>query len=118
MPDRHDLGVFSADQIQALSLLFLTVNDRAAGMGLAFFGFCDVLNGWLIFRSTFLPRWLGALSIICGLGWTTFASPTLGYHLFNYLAVLGLLGSVAMIGWLLVKGVNEERWKEQNALQA
>src|SRR5438477_103001 len=78
----------------------------------------NVLIGWLIFRATVLPRWLGALSIICGLGWTTFASPTLGYHLFNYLAVCGLLGSVAMIGWLLVKGVNEERWKEQNGLHA
>lgn len=114
----HYLGVFRADQLQALSLLFLTFNDRAAGMSLAFFGFCDALNGWLMIRSTFLPRWLGALSIICALGWTTFVSPTLGYHLINYLAVLGLLGSVAMIGWLLVKGVNEERWKEQNGLQA
>jgi len=47
------------------------------------------------------------------LGWLTFLSPTLGYRLFPYLAGVGLLGATALILWLLVFGVNEQRWKEQ-----
>jgi len=114
LPDRAStqyLHVFSAEQLQAMSLVFLSVNDRAAGMGLAFFGFCDTLNGWLIVKSTFLPRWLGVITLIGGLGWMTFAYPPLGSRLFLPLALYGLAGSLVMIGWLLVKGVDEERWK-------
>jgi len=44
-------------------------------------------------------------------GWLTFLSPTLGFRLFYYVAPFGLLGSLAFIAWLLVVGVNEERWK-------
>jgi Domain of unknown function (DUF4386) len=109
----HYLTVFSPEQLRALSLLFLTVNDRAAGVALAFFGFYTVLTGYLVFRSTFLPRVLGVLSILAGLGWLTYLSPPLGYRLFPYLAALGLLGAVAKILWLLVFGVNEQRWNEQ-----
>ena len=109
----HYLSVFSSEQLQALALLFLKVNDRGAAMALVFFGFYALLTGYLIIRSTFLPRILGVVSVIAGLGWLSFLYVPLGYRLFPYVAAFGLLGAVALVFWLLVFGVNEPRWKEQ-----
>jgi hypothetical protein len=109
----HYLSVFSAPQLQALALLFLKVNDRGAGIALAFFGFYAILTGYLIIKSTFLPRILGVVSVVAGFGWLTFLYPPLGYRLFFYIAPVGLLGAVALMIWLLVFGVNEQRWKQQ-----
>lgn len=107
------LSGFSAEQLQTLALVLLKVNDQGAAMALAFFGFSTVLNGYLIFRSTFLPRWLGVLSLVAGLGWLTFLYLPLGYRAFPFVALLGLVGSAATIFWFLVFGVSEQRWKEQ-----
>jgi hypothetical protein len=107
------LSVFNAEQLQALSLLLLKVNDQGAAIGLVFFGFYAVLKGYLIIKSTFLPRILGALAVLAGLGLLCFLHMPLGYRLFPYIALLGLLGAVPQILWLLVVGVNEQRWKEQ-----
>ena len=109
----HYLSVFSVEQLQALALLFLKVNDRGAGIALVFFGFYAILTGYLIIKSTFLPRILGALSVVGGLGWLTFLYPPLGGRLFPFLAIFAILGAASLIFWLLVKGVNEQRWKEQ-----
>jgi hypothetical protein len=108
----HYLNVFNPEQLQALALLFLRVNDEAAGIALAFFGFYALLTGYLVFRSTFLPRVLGVVSAVAGLGWLTFLSPTLGYSLFYYLAAFGLLGSLLLIFWLLVERSGQRSTKQ------
>jgi hypothetical protein len=109
----HYLSVFSLDQLQALALLFLKVNDHAAAIALAFFGFYALLNAYLVIRSTFLPRILGWLAIPAGLGLLTYMYQPLGYRLFPIIAAFGLLAAVPKILWLIVVGVNEERWREQ-----
>lgn len=82
---------------------------------LVFFGFYCLLIGYLIFRSTFLPRILGVLMAIAGLGWLTFLWPSLAAYLTPYVFAPGFLGEGALTLWLLVIGVNEQQWKEQAA---
>jgi len=107
------LRVFGPEQLKVLALLFLKVNDRGAGIALAFFGFHVLLNGYLIIRSTFLPRIFGVLSVLAGAGWLTFLYPPLGSRLFLYVALFALAEAAALILWLLAFGVDEQRWLEQ-----
>jgi hypothetical protein len=79
---------------------------------LVFFGPYCLLLGYLIFRSTFLPRVLGVLMALAGLGWLIYLSPLEAY-LSTYLKVLGFLAEMSLMLWLLVKGVNAQLWKEQ-----
>jgi len=107
------LDSFKREQLDSLALLFLQINDQGAAIALLFFGFGTLLKGYLVLRSTFLPRFLGVLAIAGGLGWLTFLWPPLGRQLFLYVAAVGLFGSLATIGWFLVVGVDEERWRAQ-----
>jgi len=108
------LSAFSAEQLQALAFVFLRLNAYAFDIYLVFFGLWCVLIGFLIFRSTFLPRILGVLLAISGLGWMINLSPSLASHLFiPYIAVASALGEIPLFLWLLVFGVNAQRWKQQ-----
>jgi hypothetical protein len=109
----HYLSVFSGQQLSAVALLFLRVNDIGAGIALVFFGFYAILKGYLVIRSTFLPRVLGWLAVLGGIGWLAYLSPPFGDRVFSSIAVFGIIGALANIGWLLVFGVNEQRWREQ-----
>jgi hypothetical protein len=111
-------GGFSESQLESIALFLLQLNDQGAGIALAFFGFSTVLHGWLIMKSTFLPKWIGILSLVGGIGWLSFLSPPLGLRLFPIIAVVGIVGSLATIVWLLVVGVNEQRWLEQAEVAA
>ena len=84
---------------------------------LVFFGPYCLLLGFLIFRSTFLPRILGVLMVCAGLGWLIYMSP-LANHLTTYLKILGFLAEASLMLWLIVKGVNVQRWKEQASAAA
>jgi hypothetical protein len=96
---------------QGLSLTLLKVNDLGAATALAFFGFSTLLAGYLVFRSTYLPRWLGIIGMIAGLGWLTFIYPPLGYRLFIFVALVGLAAAAAKIFWLIVFGLNEANFR-------
>jgi Domain of unknown function (DUF4386) len=80
---------------------------------LVFFGFYCLLIAYLIFRSTFLPRTLGVLMAFGGLCWLTFLSPLLADYLSAYNMAPAILAEVMLTVWLLVVGVNAQRWKEQ-----
>ena len=109
------LSVFTVEQVHALAYMFLKLNGQAYGIGLVFFGFYCALIGYLIFRSTFLPRVLGVLMALTGLGWLTFLSPPFAKYLSDYLPIVGILGEGSLTLWLLAFGVNPQRWNEQAA---
>src|SRR5271170_1495438 len=79
---------------------------------LVFFGPYCMLLGYLIFRSKFLPRILGVLMALAGLGWLIFLTP-LANRLSIYLKAVGFLAELSLCLWLVLKGVNAQRWKEQ-----
>jgi hypothetical protein len=110
----NSFSPFTPEQLQALALMFVKLNNYANDIYLVFFGLWCILTGYLIFRSTFLPRILGVLLAIDGLGWVTYLYPPLAYHLFiPYIAAASALGEVPLEFWLIVMGVNAQRWKEQ-----
>lgn len=78
---------------------------------LLFAGYC-LLIGYLIIRSTFVPRVLGVLMVLAGLGWLVFSLPSAS-HFSRYLEALGILAEGSLMLWLLVVGINVARWKQQ-----
>ena len=98
----------------ALTFEALRWQPQGVNIAIVFVGFYCLLFGYLIFRSTFLPRILGALMAIAGLGWLTYLSPPLAKSLSPYNLALGILGQESLMLWLLVMGVNVQRWREQS----
>jgi hypothetical protein len=80
---------------------------------LLFFGPYCLLLGYLILRSTFLPRILGGLMVLAGLGWLTFLKLAPTSQLVPYLEGLGILAEGLLMLWLLAFGVNPQRWTQQ-----
>jgi len=108
------LSVFTVEQLQALALVFLRLRAAAYhNIGLVFFGLYCLLVGILILRSTFLPRILGVLMVLAGLSYVLFLSPPLARSLQPYILLFPGVGQISLTLWLLVIGVNIQRWQEQ-----
>jgi hypothetical protein len=109
------LSAFAPEQLQALALVLLRLNAQAYDLGLVFFGFWCVLIGYLVFRSTFLPRTIGVLEVLAGLGYLTLLWRPLANVLYPYNLALAGPGEISLLLWLLVKGVDVRKWKEAAA---
>jgi hypothetical protein len=114
--DRY-LTAFTPEQLQALAFLVLKTGMQAFNIALVFFGFFDFVIGYLIFKSTFLPRFLGVLMMLAGVGWLSALSTSLVKHLSPGVEILGFVAELALMLWLIIKGVNLQRWNEQSTLQ-
>jgi len=77
---------------------------------LPIFGVYCLLIGWLILKSTFVPRILGGLMVFAGLGWLTFLSPSMSHALFPLNFAPGLIGEGSLTVWLLWKGRTADEW--------
>jgi len=105
-------SVFKADQLQALASMSLKMYSPAYKIGLVFFGLYNLMNGCLILKSTFLPRFLGVFMVIAGLPFLLFLLP-LVKNLSPFAVAPAAIGEGLLLVWLLVKGVNAPKWIEQ-----
>jgi hypothetical protein len=114
----HFLTGFETDQLQSLALASLSLHGTGYNIGLVFFAFHCLLVGYLIFKATFLPRILGVLMAIAGLcylinSFAHFLSPSFAGHLYPYILLPSGVAEIWLCLWLLVMGVNVQRWNEQ-----
>jgi hypothetical protein len=109
---KYPLGAFAPEQLQALAVMLLKLNVQAYQIGLVFFGFWCALIGYLILKSSFLPRIIGVLEVLAGLGYLTFLWRPLEQFLDPYNLALAGPGEISLLLWLLVKGVNVQKWKQ------
>ena len=112
------LSAFEPAQLEALSLILIRINSQAAAIALVFFGFETLIRGWLVFKSGFLPRFLGVLSMVGGIGWLTYLWPPLGSQAFIYVALFAIAGTVLTTGWLFIRGIDDAKWRARAALAA
>lgn len=104
---------FTGQQAQGLALLFLNLNAQAFNVYLIFFGFWLIPTGYLIARSTFMPRIIGVFLMLDGVGWATYLYPPLATSIYPVIAIVAAFGEIPLLLWLLVFGVNAQRWNEQ-----
>lgn len=102
------LDVFRQDQLPALAYVFLKLYSQAYGVAIVFFGFYCLFTGYLAFKSSFLPRAIGALMMVAGVSWLTFLSPPFAAKYF-YFVLMGAVGEALFAMWLIMKGVNVDR---------
>ncbi len=111
------LSTFETSQLQALALVSLRMHARGYSISGVFFGTYCLLIGYLVFRTRFLPRILGALMAVGGLGYLVnsfaiFLSPALASRLPD-VTVLGGIAELSLCLWLMVMGVNALKWEEK-----
>lgn len=111
------LKALEPQQLQALAYLPLRLHDYGFGIGLLFFACVCLVQGYLIFKSGFLPKLIGVLMSFAGLSYLTnsttlLLAPAYAETVVAVLA-LALLGELSLSLWLIVKGVNVEQWKKR-----
>jgi hypothetical protein len=108
-------AAFDPAQLNALAALALDKHAHGYDLGLIFFGASCVVLGALIVRSGYLPKWLGALVALAGIvylagSYALFLAPDLAAAIQPAYAI-PLVSEVALCLWLLIRGVNVERWR-------
>ena len=114
------LNVFNAEQLNAMAFLFLRLaNGSGQGLLEIFWAPYYFSFGLLIIRSRLLPKILGILLMIMGLGFAVnvfekFLFPQFYPALFTQLAMLGgALGGIPTMLWLLIKGAKVQPLNDQ-----
>lgn len=109
-------SALSAQQLQALAYVPIALQEASYGITTVFFAFYGLTIGYLVFSSGFLPQVIGALLTIGALcyltySFTTFISPGFASELVPYIQLPSLVGEGSFCLWLLIAGVNIQRWK-------
>jgi len=118
---RAYLNTFTPDQLNALVLLSMKFYGYAGMIFTAYYGMAWIVRAYLIFRSGYLPKFLGVLMAIGGIGFVVrnFLLILAPAYASGVLLLLMFPGGLIMTVWLLVKGVDVAKWNAKvNAAHA
>src|SRR3984893_11526148 len=109
---RSYLNNFTPDQLNSLALLSLKFYGYAGMIFTAYYGLAWIVRSYLIFRSSYLPKLVGVLMAIGGIGFVVrnFLLILAPAYASDVLLMLMFPGGLTMTVWLLVKGVNVQKW--------
>lgn len=105
-------GAFTSGQLQAQAMQSLDMWESGILVTLAFWGMWLVPLGLLVFKSGFLPKLLGILLVIGGAGYVIDSGTQLLSPGFPTISQFTFVGEVLFLLWLLIKGVNVDRWQQ------
>lgn len=110
----------SVPEAQGLALVFLRMHWYDYQLALLFYGCGSLTVGFLVWRSTFVPKIFGACMWIDGLGYVTFVltsflAPLVVTHIYPYVPFGTALGEGALFLWLIFRSVDVERWRAKAA---
>lgn len=120
--DADYLKAFDPAQLQAWSYVAIKLHDYGFGIGLIFFGFVCLVEGYLIRQSRYLPKQIGALMQLAGACYlvNSFAlllAPAFEGKIFPAILMPCLIAELSLALWLLVKGVNLAEWKKRASMR-
>jgi hypothetical protein len=110
------LKAFTIEQLQTQSLFYLNLQSQGYNISLLLFAFYFPIIGYLVYISDFLPRILGFIYALAGVGYlfnslAWFLAPHLAHYLFPYVLLPAFVGEVSMSLWLIFKGVKVSEMK-------
>jgi hypothetical protein len=111
------LKSFSPDQLNTLGLLSLKMYGLGGGIFMVFYGIATSLRGYLIYRSGYLPKALGVLLALAGVGFivSNFVLVLAPAYASDFLLLPMFVATVSVTAWLLVKGVDLQKWEARTA---
>jgi len=107
-----DDGAFTASQLQAQAMLFLDMRQNGILVAQVFWGLWLLPLGLLVFRSGFLPKLIGVLLVVAGAAYVIDSGTQLMFPGHATISQFTFVGEVLLPLWLLIKGVNVERWQQ------
>jgi hypothetical protein len=110
------LNTFAPEQLNALVLLSMKFYGYAGMIFTAYYGMSWIVRSYLIFRSGYLPKFLGVLMAIGGIGFVVrnFLLILAPAYASDVLLMLMFPGGLLLTVWLLAKGVDVAKWKEKS----
>lgn len=110
--DSPNDGAFTPTQLHAQVMLFLGMYQSGILVTQVFWGLWLLPLGFLVFKSGFLPKLLGILLIMAGAGYVFDSGTQLLFPGFAEISRFTFVGELLFALWLLIKGVNVERWQQ------
>jgi hypothetical protein len=102
--DRGSAGVFTAEQVQEQALQKVVAFDDIWFAGLVLFAVHLVLVGYLAYRSGYVPKLLGVLVVIAGLGYAFDSFATVFSESPPVVSTVTFVGEFLLCLWLLIRG--------------